>query len=115
MVKKKIPKKKVTLLKPQDTQHYGLCLPSLNTIEINKMWDMKVEKNKCSLSPRANKEETMAQYSMSIIRRFLLKLKKTEKVAKALRKDLLHLYGINHCFSFNRFINVVFFAQQCFH
>lgn len=64
--------------------------------------------NKCLLSPRANKEETIAQYSMSIIRRFLLKLKKTEKVAKELRKDLLGLYGINHCFSFNRFINVFF-------
>ena len=50
-------------------------------------------KNKCSLSPRANKEETIAQYSMSIIRRFLLKLKKTEKVAKALRKDLLSLWN----------------------
>ena len=42
MVKKKL-KKKRSPLKPQDTQDYGLRLPSLNTIEINKMWDMKME------------------------------------------------------------------------
>lgn len=106
--KKKIQKKR-SPLKPQDTQDYGLCLPSLNTIEINKMWDIKMETTNAHWAlGLIKKRQCMAQYSMSIIRRFLLKLKKTEKVAKALKKDLLDLYGINHCFAFNRFINVFF-------
>lgn len=42
MVKKKFQKKR-SPLKPQDTQGYGLCLPSVNTFEINKMRDMKME------------------------------------------------------------------------